>query len=149
MAKVTAGLALSGIAGVGLSAGFAPTAAAAVPSAVSSTTTTARHPLRVWLSAHRREVSRHVVGISAKAMGVTPRTLVSSLRSGQSIAEVARAHGVAPQTVVNALVQAGATRISRAVNDHELTPTEGAKVRALLPGAAAKVVDRAHGQRSG
>ena len=152
MAKIPVGLVLSGMAGMGLSAGFAPTAGAAVPSAVSSTASTAtaaRHPLRAWLRAHRREVARHVVGISAKTIGVTPRALVGDLRSGQSIAQVAQAHGVAPQAVANALVQAGDTRVSHAVEDHKLTQNQGAEIQALLPGTATKVVDRVRAQPAG
>jgi len=149
IAKLTVGLALSGIAGVGLSAGFSSSAGAAVASAVSSSTTPARHPLHVWLRDHRREVARHVAGISAKTIGVTPRTLVGGLRSGKSIAQVAQAHDVAPQTVVNALVQAADTRIGRAVGNHKLTQTQGAEIEAALPGALTKVVDHVHGQHAG
>ncbi len=149
IAKVTVGLTLSGMAGVGLSAGFTSSAGAAVPSAVSSSTTPARHPLHAWLRAHRREVARHVAEISAKTIGITPATLVSGLRSGQSIAEVAQAHDVAPQTVVNALVRSADTRIGRAVGNHKLTQAQGAEIEAALPGALTKVVDHVHGQHAG
>lgn len=149
IAKVTVGLALSGIAGVGLTAGLVPSASAAVPSAASSSTTPARHPLRAWLRAQRRELARHVVGISAEAIGIAPRTLVSGLRSGQSIAEVSQAHQVAPQTVVTALVQAGDKRIGRAVDNHKLTQTHGAQIEAVLPGVVTKVVDHVHRQHAG
>ncbi len=144
IAKVSVGLALSGIAGVGLSAGLASTAGAATPSAVSSSTTPARHPVRAWLRSHRRAVARHVVEISAKTIGITPQALASDLRSGQSIAEVAQAHNVAPQGVVNALVQAGDARVGRAVNDHKLTQAQGSKIEAALPGAVTKVVNHVY-----
>jgi hypothetical protein len=149
IAKVTVGLALSGVAGVGVTTGLSPSAGAAVPSVSTSTTAPARHPLRVWVRAHRRELARHVVGISAGAIGITPGALVSGLRSGQSIAEVAQTHQVAPQTVVTALVQAGDTLIDRAVDNHTLTPTQGAKIEAALPGVMHKVVDHVHDRRGG
>jgi len=94
-------------------------------------------------------VARHVAGISAKTIGITPGTLVGGLRSGQSIADVAQAHNVSPQTVVNALVQAADTRIGRAVDNHKLTQSEGAEIEAALPGALTKVVDHVHGQHAG
>ena len=144
IAKASVGLALSGIAGVGLSAGLASTAGAATPSAVSSSTTAAHHPVRAWLRAHRRAVARHVVEISAKTIGITPRALASDLRSGQSIAEVAQAHNVAPQEVVNALVQAGDAWIGQAVNDHKLTQAQGSKIEAALPGAVTKLVNHVY-----
>ncbi len=67
-------------------------------------------------------MARDTVRISAKAIGVTPQDLVSSLRSGKSIDQVAQAHNVDVQTVVNALVQAGDTQVGRAVTSHKLTP---------------------------
>ena len=89
-ATVAAGLALSGMAGVGLSAGLASPAAAATPTAVAGSATTVRHPLRAWLRHHRKAVVRDTVQVSAKTIGISPKALVSALRSGRSIAEVAR-----------------------------------------------------------
>lgn len=144
IAKVSVGLAMSGMLGVGLNAGLASTAGAATPSAVSSSTT-AGHPVHAWLRAHRRTVARHVVEISAKTIGgITPQALVSDLRSGQSIAEVAQAHNVAPQGVVNALVRAGDARIGQAVNDHKLTQAQGSKIEEALPGAVTKLVNHVY-----
>ncbi len=103
-ATVTAGLVLSGFAGVGLSAGLASPAGAATADSDSRTATaqrrtvpassTGKHPLRAWLRAHRRAVARHTVQISAQAIGVPPKTLVAALRAGQSIAQVASSHNV-------------------------------------------------------
>jgi hypothetical protein len=149
IATVTAGLALSGMAGVGLSAGLSSPAGAATPSAVSTPATTGRHPLRAWLWAHRKAVARDTVRISAKTIGVTPKALVSTLRSGQSIAEVARADNVDPQTVVNALVQAADAKIGAAVTSHTLSQAQATKIEAALPGAVTKLVNHVYGQRAG
>jgi len=149
IATATVGLALSGIAGVGLSAGLASPAGAATPSAVTSPNTTGRHPLRAWLRAHRKALARDTVQVSAKQIGITPKDLVVSLRSGQSIAQVAAAHNVDVQTVENALVQAGDSAIGRAVDTHTLTPAQGSKLEAVLPTAVSKVVDHVYEQPAG
>jgi hypothetical protein len=148
IATVTAGLALSGVTGVGLIAALASPADAATASAVTSPSTTGHHPLRAWLRAHRKAVARDTVRISAKAIGVTPKVLVSSLRSGQSIAQVAQAQNVDVQTVMNALVQAGDTRVGRAVDSHRLTQAQGNTIEAALPQAVTKVVNHVYGQHA-
>jgi len=146
-ATVTVGLALSGMAGVALSTETASPAAAATPSAVAGSTTAVHHPLRAWLRAHRKAVARGTVQVSAKSIGVTPKSLVTSLRSGQSIAQVAQAHNVDAQTVVNALVQAADAKVHQAVDNHTLTQAQAAE--AALPGALTKVVDRVFGLHVG
>ena len=149
IATVTAGLALSGVAGVALSAGLSSPAGAATPAAVSAPATSGRHPLRAWLRAHRKAVARDTVKISAETIGVTPKGLVTTLRSGQSIAQVARANSVDPQTVVQALVQAADTKVSNAVAKHTLTQAQATKIEAALPGAVTRLVNHVHGQRAG
>jgi hypothetical protein len=149
IATVTAGLALSGMAGVGLSAGLSSPAGAATPAAVSPSAPTGRHPLRAWLRAHRKAVARDTVKISAKTIGVTPKDLVSTLRSGKSIAQVAQANNVDPQTVVDALVQAADAKIGAAVTNHRLTQAQATKIEAALPGAVTKLVNHVYGQHAG
>jgi|ERR1700688_3552930 len=149
LATVTAGLALSGMAGAALVAGFAPPAGAATPSAVSNSPTTSQHPLRTWLRDHRRAMAREVAQVSAKAIGITAKALVSALHSGQSIAQVAQSHNVDPQTVMNALVQAGDTRIGVAVTNHKLTQAQAAKLEAAIPGAVTKLVNHVFNQHAG
>ena len=129
-ATVTVGLVLSGMAGVGLSAGLASPAGAVTPTSVSTPTSTApgtssRHPLRAWLRTHREAVARSTVEISAKTIGITPKVLVGALRSGESIAAVAQAHNVDVTTVVDALVQAGDKRVGHAVTTHSVDPGAG------------------------
>ncbi len=145
IATVTVGLALSGVTGLGLSAALASPAGAATPSAVAGPSTTGHHPLRAWLRAHRKAVARDTVRISAKTIGVTPKDLVASLRSGQSIAQVAQARDVGVLTVVNALVQAGDTQVGRAVTSHKLTPAQGDTIEAALPPAMSKIVNHVYG----
>jgi hypothetical protein len=93
------------------------------------------------LRAHRKGIREEVVAISSKTIGVTPQDLVSELKSGKSIADVAAEHSVSAQTVVNALVAAGDAKISQAVTDHKISSTEASKIEAALPGLATKVVN--------
>jgi|HubBroStandDraft_4_1064222.scaffolds.fasta_scaffold351851_2 hypothetical protein len=157
IATVAAGLALSGVTGMGLSAVLASPAGAATPSALAAPSTAApstaapstagHHPLRAWPRAHRKAVARDTIRISAKAIAVTPKDLVRALRSGQSIAEVAQAHNVDVQAVVNALVQAGDAQVGRAVAAHRLTPAQGDMIEAALPAAVTKIVNHVYGSR--
>ncbi len=153
-ATVTVGLVLSGMVGVGLSAGLASPAGAATPASVSTPTATSpgtstRHPLRAWLRAHHKAVARNTVEISAKTIGITPKALVAALRSGESIAQVAQAHSVDVTTVVDALVRAGDKQVGYAVTNHRLTPAQGAKIEAVLPRATTTIVNHVYGQKAG
>ena len=149
IATVTAGLVLSGVTGVGLSAVLAAPAGAATPSAATGSRAAGHHPLRAWLREHRRAVARDTVRISAQAIGITPQALRSALRSGQSIAQVSAAHGVDVQAVVNALAQAGDARVGRALDSPTLTQAQGDKIEAALPHVVAKAVDHVPGGHAG
>lgn len=117
-------------------AAAAPTSTTATASAKAST-----HPFRAWLRAHRKAIRKDVVAISSKTIGVTPQDLVTELRSGKSIADVAGEHSVSAQTVVNALVSAGDAKVNQAVTNHKLTSTQASEIEAALPGLATKVVN--------
>jgi urease alpha subunit len=96
---------------------------------------------RAWLRAHRRRLRREGAAISAKAIGVTTKALVTELRTGKSVAEVATEHGVSVTTVVNALVSAADARVDQAVAKHTLTLAQAAAIKAKLPALATKAVD--------
>lgn len=104
---------------------------------------------RGWLRNHRAQVRRAVVSISASTIHITPSALVTALRSGESIAEVAGDHGVAAQTVVNALVSAGDARVNQAVTNHKLTSAQAARIESKLPTVATRIVDHVFGHRTG
>ena len=133
---------LGGVAVAGNAYASAPAAtAAAAPQGTAATKQPGAHPLRAWLRAHRRQIRRAGVAISAKAIGVTPQDLVTELRSGKSIADVAGEHQVSAQTVVDALVAAADSKITQAVSDHKLDSTRAAKIEAALPARVTKAVD--------
>src|ERR1700722_9445678 len=135
------GLAVAGAASASTSA--STSTPASTVAATSSTTNQAGKPhLRAWLRAHRREIRRDGVAISAKTIGVTPQALVAELRTGKSVAEVAGEHNVSAQTVVNALENAADARINTAVTDHKLSQAQAQKIEAVLPKYLTKAVDR-------
>ena len=126
------GLAVAGVANAAPAPALAPASASAAPAATSPT-----HPVK----ALRRRLRRGIVVVSAKAIGITPQALVAQLKTGSSIAQVATAHSVNPNTVVTALVNAGTTRVNKAVANGKLSATCGAAVIARLPDLAQKAVN--------
>lgn len=136
------------IAGVLLGGAAAGTASAATPAAATPATATATAPagvghpaLKAWLKAHRRQLRKAGLAVSAKAIGVTPQALRAELKSGKSVATVAGEHGVSTQTVVNALTSAADTWIDQAVPAKKLTPSEAAAIKAALPARLTKAVN--------
>ncbi len=61
---------------------------------------------------------------AADAIGVEPATLVSALRDGRTIADVAEAHGIDPADVVDAIVADERARLDRLVQDGVLSQQE-------------------------
>ena len=99
--------------------------------------------LGTWLGSHRHMIRHVVVTDSAATIGVTRQDLVSELRSGRSIADVAAEHDVSVQRVITTLVSAAGAQVRRAVSAHALDSTRAAKIRAALPGRVATLVDHA------
>ena len=133
---VVGGALLGGVASVG-------TAYAAAPATTATASTgTTGHPLHAWLKAHRKEIRKDGVAVSAKTIGDTPKALVTELRSGKSVAQVAAEHGVSTQTVVNALVGAADTKVDQAVTNNQLTSAQAAKIKTALPVYVTKAVNR-------
>jgi L-aminopeptidase/D-esterase-like protein len=127
----------------GVAAGTAAYASSpSTPTAAATHPQSSQHPLHAWIRAHRRELRREGVAITAKTIGITPKTLVTDLRSGQSIAEVAGEHHVTAQTVVNAWNNAADSKINQAVTNHKLTSAQAQKIEARLPDRLSKTVNR-------
>ncbi len=131
---VAGGMLLGGIAATATAYASTPTASVAAPQANKSA-------IRAWVKAHRRAIAKAGIAISAKTIGVTPKDLVTELKSGKSIADVAGEHGVNVQAVVTVLDNAANARLNQAVVDHKLSSTEANKIEAALPGYLTKAVD--------
>ncbi|MEY2590172.1 MAG: hypothetical protein QOJ67_2156 [Acidimicrobiaceae bacterium] len=93
-----------------------------------------RHP-------RRARVIRGAVKVSADTIGIPQADLVSALKDGQSIAQVAEAHGVTTQTVIDALVNAGSAKADEAVANGKVTQAQADKIKARLPQAAERIVN--------
>ncbi len=109
--------------------------------ATSSKAATGTHPVKAWVKAHRREIRKAGIAVSAKTIGVTPADLVTELRSGKSIAQVAAEHNVPSQTVVTALVNGADSKINQAVAANKLSSTLAKEIEAALPGYVTKAVN--------
>jgi hypothetical protein len=90
-----------------------------------------------------------VLSTAATALGVTPAELRTAIRSGKSIAEVAKDKGVDVQKVIDALVSARSTRIDEAVTAGKLTQEQGTARKAELKSRVTAFVNgtRRHGGR--
>ncbi|HEU5003359.1 MAG TPA: hypothetical protein VFW71_11360 [Actinomycetota bacterium] len=72
------------------------------------------------------------LAVAAKAIGVSATILAQDLRSGQSIAEVARSKNVAVQKVIDALTTAATARIETALKNGRITDAQATTLKADL-----------------
>ena len=79
----------------------------------------------------------HVCPVAAKTIGVSRQDLVTALRNGQTIADVAKAHHVDPQTVIDAIVKAGSQRLTKAAENFVNNPHTGKGPATTSPSSAA------------
>jgi hypothetical protein len=93
-----------------------------------------------------RRAVEGAVKTSADTIGIQPKDLVTELKSGKSIAQVAQEHNVDPQKVIDALVAKADGRIDQAVQNGKLTQDRANTLKAKVPDAAAKVVNKVRGQ---
>ncbi len=132
---VIGGALLGGVATTGAAYAVTPTASTATP------THAGKGQIKAWIRAHRKEIRKAGLDLSAQTIGITPQALRADLKAGNSIAGVATQHNVNPQTVINALVSAADSRVNQAVGAHQLTSTQASKIEAKIPGRVTKVVN--------
>ncbi len=140
--KLVAPVVITGALLGGVVGGASAYAAAPPSTPAAATAHSGKHTLQSWLRDHRVKLRREGVAISAKTIGVTPKALVTELKTGKSVAQVAGEHNVTAQTVVNALDRAATAKIDKAVTKHRLTQTEASKIDALLPKYLTTAVDK-------
>jgi hypothetical protein len=78
---------------------------------------------------------------AAKAIGVSTETLESDLKSGQTIAAVAKSKGVAVKTVVDAMVAEAKTEFDSQVKAGRLTADQAKKIEANLTSMITNLVN--------
>jgi transposase-like protein len=93
-------------------------------------------------SGHRRAAVRGALDTAATAIHIDRSALVSELRSGKSIADVARDHHVDPQTVIDAIVKAAKDKLTELQSSGKLTAERAQKIEQRLPTAVDKLVNR-------
>jgi polyhydroxyalkanoate synthesis regulator phasin len=79
---------------------------------------------------------------AAKALDMTSDQLASELKSGKSIADIAKAKNVDLKVVRDAVIAAEKAAIDQAVKDNKLTQTQADKLKAALDKNADKILDR-------
>ncbi len=91
---------------------------------------------------HRRQaVRRAALKTAADTIGIDAQQLVSEIRSGKTVAEVAQAHNVDPQKVIDALVSAATKRIDDAVAKGDLDASRAAELKSHLVERITKLVN--------
>ncbi|HEY5011720.1 MAG TPA: hypothetical protein VIK61_03320 [Acidimicrobiia bacterium] len=148
-AVFSAAIAGGGVAGVVLGT---PAASSAATSSGGATTTTPGRPLwgmgRKGFDGHGFDGHamgmRHGAGLdaAAKAIGVSTDTLLTDLRGGKTIAQVATSKGVAVKTVVDAMVAAAKTHVDSEVKEGHLTADQAKQIEANL---TQMITDRVNG----
>lgn len=78
----------------------------------------------------------------AQILGMDAKDLMAELKSGKTIAEVAKSKGIEPKTVVDKLQQQLNTRVDQAVKDGKLTQEKADKIKSNSAKKAELIVNR-------
>ena len=91
-----------------------------------------------------------VLKASSDYLGVPTTDLLTQLKAGKSLADIAAATaGKSRQGLVDALTKAASDRIDQAVQNKKLTPDQAAKLKAKLATEIGRLVDHKGGARPG
>ncbi len=102
----------------------------------------ARHRLAQSKVRHvRRHARRGALVVAARTIDVKPKELVSALRDGQSVADVARTKNVDPQAVIHAIVTAGDKKVDEAVTNGKIDASRAATIKERLTDRVTKLVN--------
>ena len=148
-AVFSAAIAGGGVAGVVLGS---PAASSAATSSGGATTTTPGNRSLWGMGRKGFDGHGHGPGMgmghgagldaAAKAIGVSTDTLLTDLKGGKTIAQVATSKGVAVKTVVDAMVAEAKTHIDSEVKEGHLTADQAKKIEADL---TRMITDRVNG----
>ena len=100
------------------------------------------HPHAV--RADLRGLRKDAVQVAAKTIGIPPKQLVSEVKGGKTVAQVAADHGSSGSAVTSALVTAIDKKIDALVAAHKLTPAQGQALEAKVPAKVANFVNNWH-----
>jgi uncharacterized protein (DUF433 family) len=104
---------------------------ARVPKAVTRLVNST-HPRAAMRTELRKQLSSEAVRVAAKSIGITPQQLMTDVKGGKTVAQVATDNHKNPQDVVNALVTAIDTRIDKTKLPDDLKASLKEKVPAKV-----------------
>jgi transposase-like protein len=87
-------------------------------------------------------ILKDAVQAAAKEIGVSENELKDALRSGKSIAQVAKDHDKSVDDVVNAIFKEATSDIDQAVKDGKLDSKKADEIKQKLPDRVKKLVNR-------
>jgi len=90
-----------------------------------------------------KAIANDLISGAAKAIGIPTDQLKREL-PGKSVVQVAQAHNVSRDTLTGALTKDAIDRIDAAVSAAKITADQASRMRALVPAAVVKFVDRVH-----
>jgi len=125
-AGLAAGLALGGYGIASATSGGSTPATTTTPAATTPSYGVGTPPAagRPFLGFRRFRGQPPELAAAAKALDMSPSALVTQLRSGKSIADVAKAKGVDPQTVIDAIVADVKARLADRVKAGDITQAQ-------------------------
>ena len=91
---------------------------------------------------------RQIVVSSAKAIGIQPKVLVTDLKDGQSIADVAAAHNVALSTVKTQVTGDVQAKLNTLVQDKKITQARADAVMKALTNNLDKILNHHRSEKS-
>lgn len=97
----------------------------------------------------RRHARRAGIKVAAATIGVSAQDLVTAVKGGSSVADVAKAHDVDAKTVVDAVVAAAGKKLDAAVANGKVDADRAAKIKDRLTERVTKAVDRTPKDRTG
>lgn len=89
------------------------------------------------------------INAAAKALGVTTEELLTELRDGKSIADIAKTKNVDVSTLIDTLVADAKTKLDAAVKAGDLTQDEANKLESALLDHITNLVNGTHPKREG
>jgi uncharacterized protein (DUF433 family) len=99
-----------------------------------------KHAVRAEL----RGLAKDAIKLAAKTINIPPKQLVTEVKAGSTIAQVAAAHGSSGQAVITALVTGIDNKINNLVAAHKLTSARGQAIEAKVPAKVANFVNNWH-----
>ena len=125
---------------IGISVAGAASSGSSSPKPASTAAAAASTTAKVTPKGFLRKNAKEGLVLAAKTIGITPQQLVTEVKGGKSIAQVATTHGKNPQDVINALVAAA----DKKVDASGLTADQKSKLKGKVPAAVTKLVNSPH-----